>query len=110
MFLDVARPVTLIGCILSLYALFHTAFLLPSTDMNQRIYDSLTLLALAAGISVIGGLVFRGAAQEPGTGRARLTATLPVQVFCWASGTMLVVFVVSWYLGRYCIFYRDVRF
>lgn len=36
-------PVTLIGCILSLCALFHTAFLLPSTDMNQRIYDSLTV-------------------------------------------------------------------
>jgi hypothetical protein len=110
MFVDIAKLVTLIACILCLYALFYTAFLIPSTDMNQRIYDSLALLALAAGISMIGGLVFRGATQEPRTGRTGLAATLPVKLFCWASGAMIVLFVVSWYLESHCVFYRDPRF
>jgi hypothetical protein len=110
MFVDIAKLVSLIGSILSLYALFYTAFLTPSTDMSQRIYDSIPLLALAAGISMISGLVFRSARQEPRTGRTGFTATLPVQLFCWASSTMLVLFVVPWYLESHCIFYRDTRF
>ena len=108
MFVDVAKLVILIGCILSLYALFHTAFLIPSTDMDQKVYDSLTELALAAGISMIGGLIFRADKQE--SRRAEFTGTLPVQLFCWAAGSMLVLFVVSWYLESHCIFYRDTRF
>ena len=84
--------------------------LVPASDMHQRICDSLGLLALAAAISPISGLIFRDATQEPSAGRARLTATLPVQVFCWGSSGMLVLFIVSWYLESHCIFYRDVRF
>ena len=39
-----------------------------------------------------------------------LSGTLPVQIFFWATGIMTVLFLVSWYLEAYCIFYRDVRF
>lgn len=107
---DIAKLVTLIGCILSLHALFYTAFLTPSTDMNQKIYDSLAVLALAAGISLIGGLVFRADTRERHGASAGIATTLPVQLFCWGAGIMLVVFVVSWYLDSHCIFYRDTRF
>jgi hypothetical protein len=31
-------------------------------------------------------------------------------MFCWAASIMLVLFVVSWYLETYCVFYRDVRY
>jgi hypothetical protein len=110
MLVEVAKPVTLICCILSLLAVFHTAFLAPSGDMHQRIYDSLGRLALAASLCLISGLIFRRATHQPQSGRARLTATLPIQVFIWASGSMLLLFVVSWYLESHCIFYRDVRF
>lgn len=110
MFLELAKPVTFVFCILSLCAVFGTAFLVPSSDIRQRIGDSLVLLALAAIISFIGGLVFRDAPHDPSAGSARLIATLPVQVFCWASGIMLVLFAISRYLECYCIFYRDVRF
>jgi hypothetical protein len=106
---DLAKLGTLMGCILSLYALFHTAFLVPSADLNQRIYDSIALLALAAGISLLGGLVFRVGRHERHGGRTKLAATLPVQLFCWGVGIMLVLFVVSWYLNSHCIFYRDTR-
>ncbi len=110
MLVEVAKPVTLVFCILSLYAVFHTAFLVPASDTHQRICDSLILLALAATISLIGGLIFQDAKQEQLSGRKGFSTTLPVQLFCWGSGTMLVLFTVSWYLENHCIFYRDVRF
>jgi len=107
MLVEVAKPLTLFFCILSLYAVFHAALLNPSAGMQDRIPDSLTRLLLAAGISFISGLVFRAA---NGTGSVPLTSTLPVQLFCWAAGAMLVLFVVSWYVETHCIFYRDVRY
>ncbi|MGA8440754.1 MAG: hypothetical protein WB762_13825 [Candidatus Sulfotelmatobacter sp.] len=110
MWVEVAKPVTLVFCILSLLALFHAAFLAPASDMHQRIGDTLSRLALAAVICMVSGLIFRKATQGAHSGNARLTATLPVQLFCWASGSMLVLFIVSWYLESHCIFYRDVRF
>jgi len=110
MFVEFARPVTLVFCILSLYALFYTAFLSPATNVDQRLYDSLAMLALAAATSVVSGLIFREATQKPNAASPRLTATLPVQVFCWAAGVMFVLFVVSWFLETYCVFYRDIRF
>jgi hypothetical protein len=108
-FVEVAKPVALVLCILSLFALFQAAFLNPGSDLEQRIWDSLVLLALAAGISITSGLIFREATRESSADSARLTATLPVQMFCWASSIMLVLFVVSWYLENYCVFYRDIR-
>jgi hypothetical protein len=108
-FVEVAKPVALVLCILSLFALFHAAFLNPAGDLEQRIWDSLSLLALAAGISITSGLIFREATRDPSAGNARLTATLPVQMFCWASSAMLILFVVSWYLETHCVFYRDIR-
>jgi hypothetical protein len=110
MLVEIAKPVTLISCILSLYAVFHTAFLIPSSEMHERVCDSLGLLALAALISFVSGLIFRYATPRKNDRSARLTATLPMQTFLWASSTMFVLFVVSWYLESHCIFYRDVRF
>jgi hypothetical protein len=110
MSIELAKAVTFIFCILSLYALFMTAFLVPSSDMHQKICDSVSLLMLAAGMSLINGLIFLRATPESRAGNARLMTTLPVQLFVWSSGIMLVLFIVSWYLENHCIFYRDVRF
>ena len=114
MLVEVAKPLTLFFCILSWYAVFNTALLDPSADMDQRIYDSIGRLALAAAISLISGLVFRAAAHDPHSDAsdsdAPLSATLPVQMFLWAAGILVVCFVISWYVERHCIFYRDIRF
>ena len=115
---EIAKPVTLLLCILSLYAVFHTAFLIPGRTVRERVWDSLDLLVLAAGISVVSGLIFleggrdgeQAGEQAVPTGRAGLGGTLPMQIFVWATGIMVVLFVVSWYLETYVIFYRDVRF
>ncbi len=110
MLVELAKPIALLLCLLSLCAVFHTAFLIPASDLHQRIWDSLELLSLAAGISLISGLIFRESAPEPSTDNERLATTLPIQVFCWAVGTMFLLFLSSWYLETHCILYRDIRF
>jgi hypothetical protein len=105
MLLEVAKPVALGLCLLSLLAVFHAAFLVPATGFEQRIWDSVMLLSLAAGICLSSGLIFRESERRGAT----LASTLPVQLFCWGAGLMLVLFVASWYLETYCIFYRDMR-
>jgi hypothetical protein len=105
---EVAKPFTFVFCILSLYGVFYAAFLDPARDLDQRICDSLALLLLAAGISLVSGLIFREAESQ--VRNSRLASTLPVQMFCWASSLMLLLFVVSHYLESSCVFYRDIRF
>jgi hypothetical protein len=105
-FVEVAKAVTLLLCILSQYAVFHKAFLIPGRTVQERIWDSVDLLVLAAGISVVSGLLFREGERDG----VRLAGTLPMQIFLWATGIMVVLFVVSWYLETYVIFYKDVRF
>jgi hypothetical protein len=110
MFVEIAKPITLLFSILSLYGVFHTAFLLPATDVEQKISESVILLALAAGICLLSGLIFREAPENRDARPDPLTKTLPIQLFCWASSVMLILFLVSWYLKVHCIFYRDIRF
>ncbi len=109
MLLELAKPDTLLSCILSLLAVFHAAFLGPSIDIHQRIWDSVAMLVLADGISLISGLVFCDGLRDH-RASASLANTFPVQIFCWAAGGMIVLFLLSWYLETHFILYKDVRF
>ena len=112
MLLELAKPVALLLCLLSLVALFHTAFLsiasvdslLPGPVLDQRIVDSILLLGLTAAISLLAGLLFREDTPLP---HPSLSATLPVQIFYWSTGIMLLLFVVAHYLETHCDFYRS---
>jgi hypothetical protein len=110
MLVEVAKPVALVFSILSLYAVFSTAFLVPSSDMHERIFDSLSRLALAAVISWIGGLIFR---EEPEKSPARKTVAHghPSGPDILLGGERhprpLPRFVLG---GDVLRFYRDVRF
>jgi hypothetical protein len=106
MLLEIAKPIALGLCLISLFAVFHAALLNPAADLPQRVLDSVELMSLAAGICLSSGWIFRE--SEP-RGGASLTSTLPIQLFCWAAGLIVVMFVASWYLETYGIFYRDVR-
>ncbi len=109
MLVDIAKPIALMLCLLTLYAVFFTAFMVPG-DPQYRILESLELLALAAGISVVSGLIFRESMPGASVAKARLTTTLPIQVFLWASAIMFCLFLVSWYLETYCNFYQNLYF
>jgi hypothetical protein len=112
MLLELAKPVALLLCLLSLYALFHTAFLvtgnidllLPGDVLRDRILDALVLLLLSACICIVSGLLFRESAPEP---HPSLSSTLPLQLFYWSTGIMTLLYIAAWYLETHCIFYRS---
>lgn len=51
-------------------------------------------------------MIFRETTRD---GIEPVTKTLPVKMFCWAVFLFGALFVASWYLETYCIFYKDVR-
>ena len=98
MLVEVAKPVTLFLCILSLYAVFTTALLDPASDLEQRIYDSLARLILSAVISLMSGLIFCSASHEAARNTARLTShssRTDVLVGCRRHGGRFRPFLVS---------------
>lgn len=122
MLLDLAQPVALLLSILSLYATFHAAFLVPASPVGDRLQNALVRLACAGAISLIAGMLFREAelqtearfdadfhawfGGQPRPTLARpLHTTLPVQLFCWTTAVMAVLFTVSWYIETYYIPY-----
>jgi hypothetical protein len=108
MLLDLAKPVALLLCIFSLYAVFHAAFLTPGIDYSQKISIALLRLAVAASISLVSGLIFRDSHPSSGPTPSCFD-TLPVQLFGCALAGMVLLFVVSWYLETHVIFYRDIN-
>ena len=133
MLLELLRPVSLLLSIFSIYRVFYAAFLRPDVLMEQRVWDSLELLSISAGVCLVSGLIFREPIPlsneklevqyrhwrqhwqklegwpEPIRHREPLLSTLPVQLFCWAAVLMILLFLLSWYLETYYILYRDPR-
>lgn len=106
MWLEIMKPIALLLCLLSLYAVFHTMFLTPAITLEQRILHALELLAISAAISLTGGVIFSRPVSAS-SNQSPLFTTLPVQLFCWSTAVMLVLFTISWYLENYGVFYRD---
>jgi hypothetical protein len=104
--LEVAKPIAVGLCMLSLCAVFNAAFLVPVGDLESRLWAIVTLLSLTAGICLASGMIFRESAES---GDGPLMRTLPMEMFCWAVSLMLVLFLISCYLETHCIFYKDVR-
>jgi hypothetical protein len=96
----VAKFIALTLSILSLCALFGHAFLILGVGWQDRLIDGLGMLGLAASVCFASGLIFeipeRRFDPEP---TPPLTRTLPVQLFFWAGGLMVVIFLLSWFLA-----------
>ena len=111
MLLELAKPVALLLCLLSLLTVFHTVFftledpqllLQPHHQaIADRLIDSVLLLALSAGISLVGAFIFRETEPHP---HPSLSATLPLQLFYWATAIMLLLFPLASFLETHYIF------
>lgn len=113
MWLELARPVTLLASVLSLLAVMGKAFFGPETGFEQRLYDTASVLLISAAISLVSGLTFHGlgrtARYKTGSRALHINETFPMLVFYWTTGIMAVIFLVSWYVESYGVFYRDVQ-
>jgi hypothetical protein len=99
--LELAKFASLLFSILSLDAVFHSAFLDPGSDLHQRLLPSLELLMLAAVICLASGAIFREWEQRAGKRDASLVGSLPMLIFWWASGVMALLFLLAWLLALY---------
>jgi len=111
-FLELARPAALLASMMSLLAVMHTAFFGSETDYRQRIYDSLGMLLLAAGIALIGGLLFEKSGEQARNSGpvAALFHTFPVRIFIWTTGLIVALFLLARWIEANCIFSKEMRF
>jgi len=110
--LELARPAALLASMMSLLAMMHAAFFGSETDFHQRVYDSLAMLLLAAGFALFAGLLFEreGDGARGSDPVAAILRTFPVRIFFWASGLMLALFLLAWWIEANCIFSPEMRF
>ena len=108
--LEFAKLGALLLCILSLYVVFRTLFLSiedphtilqPPQIFTNRLLDGLLLIAVSAAVSFLGGIIFRESEPLP---HPSLTATLPLQIFSWATSIMLTLFFLARFIETHYIF------
>jgi hypothetical protein len=100
-FLEFAKFASLLLSIVSLDAVFHSAFLEPGSNLHQRLLPSLRMLLLAAVVCLGSGYIFRAWEQRAGRRGATITGSLPMMIFWWGAGVMTLLFVLAWLLERY---------
>jgi hypothetical protein len=99
--LELAKFACLLLSILSLDAVFHTAFLEPGRNLPQCLQPSLRMLLLSAVVCLASGFVFRTWEQKTGRRDASVAGSLPMLIFWWGGGAITLLFAVSWLLERY---------
>ncbi|MBT9332771.1 hypothetical protein [Paracidobacterium acidisoli] len=110
MLLQIGKVVSFMLSLLSLHALMLNAFFIPGTSLQERLTQSLGSLALAGCMCFASGLLFCMPVSPHTKGEAahqvnlpHLMETLPVRLFFWAIGLMVVLLLLSWYLEAYYV-------
>jgi hypothetical protein len=99
--LEVGQFVSLLLCILCLYAFVHTVFFTPFTSTHERLLSSFKMFLLAAGVCSLSGWIFAEEEWRQGNPNPCVSATLPMKAFFWVTLAILILFLVSWYLEEY---------
>jgi hypothetical protein len=103
MLLELARPLSFMLSMLSLYPVMMSAFFVPGAHWEDRLSMALLRVAFAGCICFASGLLYAWnspAAHEP---PEPLLSTLPVRLFLWSVAGMALLFVLSWYLDTYYV-------
>lgn len=101
MLLDLGKFASLLLSILCLFAVFHTAFIMPAGSFDDRAIASLKMLAVAAAVCWGSGWIFCYWERKMGAENPSIARTLPMRAFWWSSLGMLILFLVSWYVEVY---------
>lgn len=99
--LELGQFVSLLLCILCLYAFFHTVFFTPFNGTHERLLSSFKMFLLAAGACSLSGWIFAEEEWRQGNPNPSVSETLPMKAFYWVTLAILILFLVSWYLEEY---------
>jgi hypothetical protein len=103
-FRELAKVVALVLTILSIYALLGSVFFVPGSSWQQRVLTSIETLAMTACVCFASGLLFSITAESvKGQEGPPVTRTLPVQLFFWSLGGVVLMFLLSRYLEVFYI-------
>ena len=108
MVLELGKFVSLAASILSLCSLMGSAFFVPASTWQDRLFGSIFHIALAGCLCFASGILFREDAIRhahlPGSPSSpSLTETLPVRLFFWSLLAMTLLFLLSWFLETYYV-------
>ncbi|HEY1985470.1 MAG TPA: hypothetical protein VGG85_08675 [Terracidiphilus sp.] len=98
--LELAKAVSFLVCILSLYWAAISAFFVPGSRWEERLWVALFKLLAAAAICFYSGMVFSWPSRTNPNAFQRLTSTMPVRLFFWALGGIAVLFLLAWYIAE----------
>src|SRR3954454_9168308 len=98
--LELAKAVSFLVCILSLYWVAISAFFVPGAQWEERMWIAAFKLLAAAAICFYSGMVFAWPSRNNPTAFQRITSTLPVRLFFWSLAGIAVLFTLSWYLAE----------
>ena len=107
MVLELGKFASLLLSILCLCALLHSAFFIPASGFEDRIFASFKTLAVAACACWASGWIFSRWARRMGMGNPRVATTFPMMMFWWTSAIVGLLFVVSWYFEVYYLPLRN---
>jgi hypothetical protein len=99
--LELAKFAALLLSILSLDAVFHAAFLEPGSHFEQRLLPMCEMLMFSAAVCLVSGYIFRSWDWKMGRRDASIAGSLPMLIFWWGSGLILLLFFLGWLLNRY---------
>jgi len=99
MLLDLAKAFSFFGCIMVVYSAAMQTFFLPGSRWEERLAVALLKLALAACVCFLSGMLFTWPTRSNPDRSLALTSTLPVRLFLWSSGAMIVLFFSTWYFS-----------
>jgi hypothetical protein len=99
--LELGKFGSLLFCILSLYALFHTVFFLPFSGSHEWLVASFEMFGLAAAVCWASGWIFAEDDRRQSARNPSVTETLPMKIFGWVALAILILFLISWYLEKY---------
>jgi hypothetical protein len=98
--LELAKAVSFLICILTLYWAAISAFFVPGSQWEDRLWVALFKLLAAAAICFYSGMLFSWPSKTNPTAYQRLIATMPVRMFFCALAGIAVLFVLSWYISE----------
>jgi hypothetical protein len=97
MLLELSKALSFLASIMSLYWVAVNAFFASGIRWEERLTIALAKLAIAACVCFCSGLVFCWPSRSNPDADQALTSTMPVQLFLWALGFIIVLFAASWY-------------
>lgn len=100
---EIGKIVSFFLSMLLLFPVVSSAFFVPGSHWRQRLVLALVKIAFAGCACFASGLFFLTPAAKGEDLIDRVLRTLPVRMFAWTMGAVVILFTLSWYFEEYFV-------